>query len=197
MKGRREPTSHVAMDDKMMRQTANIFWVSLIFGALLGARVAAAADTTQPTDELFLIEAAAAQKAEMALGQIATERAEYRHVKQFGLRMMEDHQKAGREVRQLASQTGIELPAGLPTVHTDKAQHIAELSGIEFDRTYITYMLKDHLKSVMEFEHSARELNSPDVQQWASTTLPILKEHLQLAKTIAHELGIDLATAQQ
>jgi putative membrane protein len=179
-----------------MRTTATILWIALMGAAAIVAGIAPAAETTMPKDQVFLMEAAASQKAEIALGQMAIERGKNDRVKQFGRRMIEDHQKAGREVKQLASQAALEPAADPPTVHKDKAQHIAQLSGKEFDRTYIGYMLKDHIKDVTEFERGAKELKNARVQQWASATLPVLKEHLKMAKNIADELGIGSKTTE-
>jgi putative membrane protein len=174
----------------MMRKTANVLWTTLMVGAWIGAGVATAAGPTMPTEKNFLMKAAGGQMAEIALGKMATERAESEKVKQFGSRMVEDHQKAKQEVTQLASQAGVELPASIPAMHKEKAQQLSQLSGKEFDRAYIKDMLRDHMKDVVEFEHSAMELKDPKVKQWASATLPVLKEHLQMVKSLASDLGI-------
>ena len=166
-------------------------------GGWIGAGLVTAADTNMPKDQSFLIEAAAAQKSEIALGRMAAERAESDKVKQFGRRMIEDHQRAGKEVTQLAPQNAIEPAEDIPTVHKDKAQQLSQLSGKEFDRAYITYMLKDHMNDVLQFEQSTKDLRNPQVQQWASATLPVLKEHLKIAKNIADELGIGTKTVRQ
>ena len=181
-----------------MQKTARyILWITFMVPASwVVAGIVTAADSSMPKDQVFLMEAAASQKAEIALGRMAIERGETDQVKQFGRRMIQDHQKAGREVKQLASQAALEPAADPPTVHKDKAQHIAQLSGKEFDRTYIGYMLKDHIKDVTEFERGAKEVKNPRVQQWASATLPVLKEHLKMAKNIADELGIGSKTAE-
>lgn len=180
----------------MIRKMAHMFWMALVVGACVGGSVATAADTNTPKEKLFLMKAAGAQKAEIALGQMATERGESDKVKQFGQRMIDDHQKAGKEVKQLASQEGVELPVEIPAMQKEKAKKFSQLSGKEFDRAYIRYMLHDHMKDVTEFEHSAKELKDAQVQQWASATLPVLKEHLKIAKNIADDLGIDAKKAQ-
>jgi putative membrane protein len=161
-----------------------------------GVGMTAEQKTVTQKEKAFLTKVAAGQKAEIALGQMATERAESEKVKQFAHRMIEDHQKASKEVKQLASQEGAELPADMPAMQKKKAQQLSQLSGKEFDRAYINYMLQDHTKDVTEFEHSAKEIKDPHVQQWASATLPVLREHLKIAKNIADDLGIDAKKAQ-
>lgn len=77
-----------------------------------------------------------------------------------------------------------------------KQQELSQLLGKDFDRAYIQYMLQDHKKEVNEFEQNGLQLQDKDVKQWASGTLPVLKQHLQQAQTIASSIGIDSTQAQ-
>ena len=139
----------------------------------------------------FLQKAAERQQAEIALGQLASERAGDRQVKQFGAQMIEDHRKASAEIRQLASKEGVDLPTELTGKHKDKKAEFARLTGSEFDRAYIGYMLRDHRKDVKEFERNVRTITDPQVQQWAEGTLPLLKQHLRQAQHIASVIGME------
>jgi predicted outer membrane protein len=49
---------------------------------------------------------------------------------------------------------------------------------------------------VSEFEQTAQQLQDQEVKQWASTALPVLKQHLEKAQTIASSLGIENAQSQ-
>ena len=181
-----------------MHRTRTGLWIAITVMTLAGAGIGLAAEQEagMQKEKAFLMKAAGGQKGEIALGQMAAERAESDKVKQFGHRMIEDHQKASQEVSKLASQEGIDLPSGMPTMQKEKAQQLSQLSGKDFDRAYITYMLREHMKDVTEFEHSAKHLTDPQVQQWASATLPVLKEHLKIARNIADGLRIDTQKAE-
>jgi putative membrane protein len=141
----------------------------------------------------FLQKAAEGQQAEIVLGQLASERGEDRQVKEFGVHMMEDHRKASAEIRQLAAKEGVSLPNELTGRHKDKQEQFARLSGSEFDRAYIGYMLRDHRKDVKEFERNVKAIKDPQVLHWAEGTLPLLKEHLRQAQQIAGVIGLDLS----
>ena len=149
-----------------------------------------------PSAQSFLQKASEGQQAEIALGQLASERAADEQVKQFGEQMMKDHQKASSEIQQLASKEGVPLPTELTGKHKDKREQFARLSGKEFDRAYMGYMLRDHRKDVKEFERHAKAIKDPEVQQWAQGTLPLLKHHLRQARQIASSIGIEPAGAQ-
>ena len=74
----------------------------------------------------------------------------------------------------------------MPTTTTSsqerESDHLAKLSGPEFDKAYMEHMVKDHKKDVKEFQKAANDAQDPDVKAFAANTLPTLQEHLQMAK---------------
>lgn len=68
------------------------------------------AATPGDSGDVFLKTAAQGNQAEIALGQLALQKAESAEVKQFGAKMIQDHQQANQEVQQLASKEGVQLP---------------------------------------------------------------------------------------
>jgi putative membrane protein len=159
---------------------------------LLWSGVAVAIQNESAMEQSFLQQAAEGQQAEIALGKLAKQKASSEQVREFGERMIQDHQKASNEVQQLASKEGIQVSPKLNEKHKHKQQDFARLSGKAFDRAYMEYMLRDHAKEVNEFEQNAKLLKDPQVKTWASATLPILKEHLQKAEMVASAIGMDV-----
>ena len=76
-----------------------------------------------------------------------------------------------------------------------KATHdrLEKLSGAAFDRAYVSDMLADHRKDVADFKHQAMGAKDPDVKQFASKTLPTLKEHLKMVEDLSKEVGANAA----
>jgi putative membrane protein len=177
------------MEDKMMQRNTNIIWAAAL-AIVMVAGMAVAADFERAEEKHFLTKVSGSQEAEIAFGRMAADRAESAKVKQFGQRMIEDHQKAAMEVKQLAVKQGIDLPAPMVPEEKEQAEKFAQLAGKEFDRAYIGYMVKEHMKDVAEFEHTGKQLKDPNVKQWVTATLPVLKEHLTIAKNIADDMGI-------
>jgi putative membrane protein len=138
----------------------------------------------------FLQKAAQGQQAEIALGRLAKTKASSDSVKQFAERMIEDHMKANQEVLQLAAKEGIQIPTEMNQTQKEKHQELLHLSGKDFDQSYMSYMLVDHIKDVQEFKQSAEMLQDPQLRQWASGTLPLLEHHLQSAKTVGSAVGV-------
>lgn len=64
-------------------------------------------------DQRFIREAAEGGKAEVALGNLALQKASSEEVKQFAQRMVDDHSKANQELTELAAQKGVSLQPGM------------------------------------------------------------------------------------
>jgi putative membrane protein len=142
------------------------------------------------TELLFLRKAAEGQQVQIALGRLAAEKAASDQVKQFGQRMVRDHQKANGEVLQLASKGGIHIAPQLTDPQKQAQRALAGLSGEAFDLAYMTYMLRDHVKDVNALEKSAQTLVDSEVKSWAASILPVLKDHLERAKAVASAIGM-------
>jgi putative membrane protein len=168
--------------------------IALLLGvfALAAAPLWALAGTDSPpkTTASFLQHAAEGQQSEIDLGELAVQKAGNEQVKQFGSRMIEDHTKARQEVQQLASKSGVQLPSRPGGLHKDIKDQLSKLSGKEFDRAYITAMLREHTKEMKELEQQSLLEKNPEVRQWAAGAVPVVKEHLTKANTIASSLGI-------
>ena len=136
-------------------------------------------------DTKFMKEAAEGGMAEVALGQLAVEKASSSDVKKFGQRMVDDHSKANDDLKQLASQKHVDLPQNLSAKDKAIKASLENLSGEQFDQAYMRDMVNDHKKDVSDFRRESRSAQDPDVKKFASQTLPTLKDHLKQAESIA------------
>ena len=139
----------------------------------------------------FIEGAAEGGMAEVELGNLAQQKAASDDVKQFGKRMAEDHGKVNDELKSLASQKKVTLPTTLDAKHKSTYDRLSKLSGAEFDRAYMSEMLKDHREDVEMFR-KAQQSSDADVKSFASRTLPTLEDHLASAERIDKQ-----ATASQ
>ncbi len=144
-------------------------------------------------DKQFVKKAAQGGMAEVELGQLAKERGSSDAVKQFGQRMVDDHSKANDQLKQLASNKGVDLPSTLDAKDEATKMKLSKLSGEAFDRAYMKDMVTDHTKDVSEFRHESQSAKDPDVKNFASQTLPTLEEHLKSAKSV--DSGLKPATS--
>jgi putative membrane protein len=136
-------------------------------------------------DEKFFVEAASGGMLEVELGRLATERATSAEVKAFGQRMVTDHGRANQQLLQIAVAQGKTAPKEMLPEHRQHRDQLARLKGAEFDRMYMQHMVQDHKKDVSEFEKQAANGSDPALRSFAQETLPVLREHLTLAQTLA------------
>lgn len=137
------------------------------------------------SDKKFVRDAAQGGMAEVELGKLATEKASSDDVKKFGQRMVDDHTKAGDQLKQVASSQGIQLPQTLSAKDKLTKERLSKLSGEQFDKAYMSDMVKDHTQDVAEFQHESQSGKDTAVKDFASQTLPTLQDHLKEAKEIA------------
>src|SRR5215469_5545641 len=136
----------------------------------------------------FIKEAAMGRMAEVELGQLAEERGSSDQVKAFGKRMVDDHTKVNDDLKTMAARKNVTLPTDLDAKNQATRDRLAKLSGDEFDRAYMSDMVKDHREDVAAFEKATKSTDS-DVQAFASKNLPTLKEHLSQARQVEQQFA--------
>jgi putative membrane protein len=127
-------------------------------------------------DKAFIKEAAKGGMMEVAMGRVAEKNASNADVKKFGARMVADHGKANSELKSIAAEEKVDLPAE------------KEPGKWKSDKDYMSMMVKDHEKDLAAFEKEAKEGSDPDVKRFADKTSAVIRKHLQMAKDIDGKL---------
>ena len=142
--------------------------------------------TTIPTkqDADFMVKAASGGMLEVELGKLAQTHASKQGVKNFGAMMVEDHSKGGETLRSLAAGKRIVLPDSISNDQKKERDNLMKKRGAEFDRSYITLMVKDHKDDIDEFEKAAKNANDADIRAFAQNTLAMLHHHLDSAQSL-------------
>ncbi|HEU5122655.1 MAG TPA: DUF4142 domain-containing protein [Verrucomicrobiae bacterium] len=142
----------------------------------------------------FLREAIAGNSAEIALAEVAERKSENPEVKQLAQMIRTDHRQANEKLKSLAESHGLTINQPLDSKHQKQLESFQKMSGTEFDKAYVTDMLKDHQKDIGKYQKAVENVKESDVQQYAQNTLPTLRQHLQHAENAARSVGIDQAT---
>lgn len=127
-------------------------------------------------DKAFMKEAAKGGMMEVAMGRVAEQHATDSEVKNFGAQMVKDHGKANDELKSLAKEESVQLPA-------EKAA-----GKWKSDKDYMGQMVKDHENDLAAFEKQAKEGSDPDLKSFASKTSEMVRKHLDMAKKIDSKL---------
>jgi len=139
-------------------------------------------------DKTFMAKAAQGGMAEVALGQMAATKAASNDVKDFANRMVNDHTKANDELKQLAANKGVTLPADLDAESKKTSDQLSKKTGKAFDKAYMSEMVKGHQKVAADFEKESKAAQDPDLKAWVTKTLPTIQDHLKMAKQINAKL---------
>lgn len=146
----------------------------------------------------FVRTASVAELAEVRLGELASTRASNAQVKQFAKEMVATHRKSLSDLQQAVGST-TPPDTALDTDHLETYHRLSDLKGAAFDRAYIEAMVDEHEKAEDAIERwadddtdlrpgTAGEGNT-GVEQWANTTLPVVRQHLERAREIQDALG--------
>ena len=149
--------------------------------AMQGA--ASTADPSGADPATFVKKAALGGMTEVEAGKLAQAKAQDPQVKAFATRMVKDHEKANAELATLAKSKGMQVPAMLDAEHKSKLAQLSAKSGADFDKAYSSAMVMDHDKTVALFEGAAKNPDS-DLAAFAKKTLPTLKEHKQMTRSL-------------
>ena len=139
-------------------------------------------------DRNFVKDMAAGGQAEVALSEMAQQKATSPDVKAFAALMVRDHSRAGQELKSIAAKHNIELNADLDDHAKDLRERLAKKSGADFDRDYMKAMVDDHEQAVDDAKDKAEHSDNADIKEWASKTLPTLQQHLERAREINEAL---------
>ena len=164
--------------------------ISLVAAALLAVSSPAAAQIqiVNNADRDFLGKAATDGVTEVELGRIATARAARPSVRSFGERMVVDHGRNNAELAALAQSKGVALPRSVGPSQQTMLDRLNALSGADFDRTYMSEMVRDHNEDIALFERAAEVSADPEIKAWAARSLPMLRQHLALARQVNSEV---------
>ena len=150
---------------------------SALFAVLVLSPAAALA---QLTDGDILNKLHSINRAEVAAAGLVSSRTESKELRRFARDMTRDHATADGLVVALAKRKKIGLAPLAP-----KAGPLAALSGVAFDRGYVSAMIDGHEEALAFLDKAASDSNDPDVKLLVDQLLPTVMHHKQMAQKIA------------
>jgi putative membrane protein len=154
-------------------------------------------DQSNYQDHLFAQLAAGGGLAGVDLGKLAAGKAVDPGVKRFAQRMADDHDKSNGKLKSIAQKSNIPLPTNIDAEHGKARADLNKLNGQQFDRAYLAYQMVEHQKTAQLLAWEIGQGEDADLQRFASENLPIVLEHLRVARDLAAQIPLDVSQSSQ
>jgi len=129
--------------------------------------------------------AASDNQFEIQVGQMVQERAQNPQVKQLAQRLVQDHQRAQQQLQQVAQQANVTISDQLMPVQQAMLQEMQQKQGQELERAFTFHQVGGHEKDILMAQWAASHEQNQQFQQYARQQIPVLEEHLKMARMAA------------
>lgn len=165
-----------------MQKMTQMMCCVLLVGAAM--TIPARAKAQSDDDKKFLATAAQGDQNEVALSEVAEQKASDPAVKAFAETMVKEHKEMTASMKPFADQWGLTPPTGPDADHQKELDKLNGLSGKDFDKEYIDQMVSDHAKAYSAFTSEAKDTKD------ASFRAAVLKGKTKVAapKNMAYDL---------
>jgi putative membrane protein len=112
-------------------------------------------------------------------------------VQQFGARMVHDHTMTTDNLHKAIMKAGMSVPPP-PPLRPDQMRMVQELQGMhgrEFDRAYLAQQIPAHQEALQANTAYAQSGEVKPIAHAARMALPIIRDHLRMAQTMASGMG--------
>jgi putative membrane protein len=135
-------------------------------------------------DRQWLNYAATDNQAEIQECLLAEKKAHSPAVKAFARLMVDDHINVESRLAALVNGQSVSVPNGTGQKNAKTISELESLQGEQFDHRFLAEQIKDHGDDLGKFSDEIHATHDPNIRSYASETLPILQQHLALAKAV-------------
>jgi len=129
------------------------------------------------SDDEFVRNAIQGGVFEVESSRVALEKASSGAVRAFATTMIDDHGKANTDLNAIARRNRGDVPETLDEEHQKKLEDLKKLEGPAFDREYLRCQIAAHDAAIALFERASRESQDRELKDFATRTLPVLRNH--------------------
>lgn len=141
-------------------------------------------------DRRFLMKAAEGNVAEVMVGKLALQKSKTGSVRQVAQMLVKEHSQANNELKQLASQKGVNLPNKPSPRHRALYNRLSRMSGAKFEKMFLSGQIKDHLNTITLFQSEIRQGTNGDTREYALKYLPNIQNHTVHIVRAANQIGV-------
>jgi putative membrane protein len=133
-------------------------------------------------DKQWLMMSIEGDRFEIQGGKLAQQKGTNPKVRDLGARLVKDHSESLAGAVALAHKLGVEVPDSPSPSQQWELRVVSSFSGGDFDRWYADLEVQDHMQDIQEATDEVNDGTNHKVRKEAKDEIPVLQEHLQLAK---------------
>lgn len=126
-------------------------------------------------DAQFVVDAVAANYAEIRLAETAEKYATDKEVKELAAMLKTQHTKLLDDLKKYATSKVISIPTEETNKDENKAEDLKEKK--DFDKKWCAEMKDMHEKTIKKFEDESNDAYDPELKNLAATALPEIRKH--------------------
>ncbi len=135
-------------------------------------------------DMEFASKAADGGLAEVEMGKLAKQKSKSSEVRDLAEELIKDHSQANDTLMKLAKDSDMTVPSTPSGKYKSILDKLKSAEGDEFDRQFVSMQIEEHESEINLFSSEADHGSDPDLREFASGCVPVLKEHLEMARSI-------------
>jgi putative membrane protein len=144
-----------------------------------------------PSERDFLMQAAQRAMYDLEVSRLAADRATNPKVRSYAQMVANHRAQANNELTSLMRAKGVPRPT---TLAADKATKLHRLAALrpshDFDLGYVRVVgVEEQTATIALFERAKREARSRELKVWIDKTLPVLRNDLAAAQSLAGNLA--------
>lgn len=163
--------------------------LALACTTLVGAANAFAQASSADTDKQFLMTASQSDFTEIKFSQLAADKASNARVKAYANKMIADHTKLEADMKPFADKWGVTPVTTLDADHQAKYDALSAMSGMDFDKTYMTNMDADHHKALDLFKTEESATTDKDFKKAVAKGEKVVDQHTMMADKAVSMMG--------
>jgi putative membrane protein len=164
----------------------------LSVGASAAPASSASDDSSMKDEGKILSELHLSNLSEIQMGKLAEQKATSSEAKELAQRLISDHTQIDQELQQLAEQRGITLSEPSADSKLEGKQKKAQemlndmnkTDVASFDEDFAKMAVHQHQADVKQLQAKGKKLAEGPVKSFIDRTVPVLNQHLQMAKNI-------------
>ena len=122
-------------------------------------------------------------------GQLGLRRGTDPAVRAFAQKLVQDNTEANKQLKFAANDLKLSLPSGMSADQITMRDTLVALSGAEFDKAYMTDMVKDLDDTKQEFEAHSTTGDIDVIKRFAARLIGMLSADLGMARETAAKVG--------